>query len=100
MKNLKGTGVADTEHDALASYLGAMKPPPRAKGALTKTEERGSELFHSSLLGCATCHAEKTGFTDLDVHEVGSATGSDTKRLFLAPSLRFVGESAPYFHDG
>jgi DNA-binding beta-propeller fold protein YncE len=100
MKNLKGTGVAETDFDALASYLAAMKAPPRAKTAPSTTVERGNELFHSSLLGCASCHADKTGFTDHDVHEVGSATATDTKRLFLAPSLRFVGESAPYFHDG
>jgi DNA-binding beta-propeller fold protein YncE/mono/diheme cytochrome c family protein len=102
MKNLKGTSVEDPEFefDALAAYLGSLKGPPRAKTALSGREERGSELFHSSLLGCATCHAEKTGFTDLDVHDVGSATEVDTKRLFLAPSLRFVGGSAPYFHDG
>jgi DNA-binding beta-propeller fold protein YncE len=100
MKNLKGTGVADTEYDAIVSYIGAMKAPPRARhGSLTGIEARGSELFHSSL-GCASCHAEKTGFTDLDVHEIGSATVADTKRQFLAPSLRFVGGSAPYFHDG
>ena len=34
------------------------------------------------------------------MHEVGSATVADVKRQFLAPSLRFVGGSAPYFHDG
>lgn len=101
MKNLKGTGVADGEYDAIVSYLGAMKAPPRVKAAaLSAKEERGSELFHGSQLGCGSCHAEKTGFTDLDVHEIGSATEADTKRQFLAPSLRFIGGSAPYFHDG
>ena len=100
MKNLAGTGVPDGDFDALASYVTAMKAPPQRRATLDKQQERGSELFHSSLLGCASCHAEKTGFTDLDVHEIGSATGTDTKRQFLAPSLRFVGGSAPYFHDG
>lgn len=104
MKNLKGTGVEDSDYDALASYIAAMKAPPRAKGAktaaLTTAETRGNELFHSSLLACSSCHADKTGFTDLDVHEVGSATVADRKRQFLAPSLRFVGGSGPYFHDG
>jgi hypothetical protein len=101
MKNLKGTGAADAELDALVAYLGSMKAPPGAKHAtLTKAEERGSELFHSSSLACSSCHADSTGFSDLDVHEVGSATVADVKRQFLAPSLRFVGGSAPYFHDG
>jgi mono/diheme cytochrome c family protein len=101
MKNLKGTGVAESEYDSIVSYIGAMKAPPRAKAArLSAVEEHGSELFHGSVLGCSSCHADKTGFTDLDVHEVGSATVADTRRQFLAPSLRFVGGSAPYFHDG
>jgi DNA-binding beta-propeller fold protein YncE len=101
MKNLKGTGVAEPEFDAIVSYIGAMKAPPKVKAvSLSAKEERGSELFHSSQLGCGSCHAEKTGFTDLDIHEIGSATEADTKRQFLAPSLRFVGGSAPYFHDG
>jgi mono/diheme cytochrome c family protein len=101
MKNLKGTGAGDAELDALVSYLGSMKAPPRAKStSRTAREERGSELFHSSQLACSSCHADATGFSDLDVHEVGSATVADVKRQFLAPSLRFVGGSAPYFHDG
>lgn len=101
MKNLKGSGVADTEFDAIAAYLSALKGPPRPKAPVTgPKEERGRELFTSSTLGCSSCHAEKTGFTDLDVHDVSSATEADVKRTFLAPSLRFVGGSAPYFHDG
>lgn len=101
MKNLKGSGVSDSEFEAIASYLGTMKAPPRDKAAaLDAKAEHGKELFQSSLLGCSTCHAEKNGFTDLEVHDVASATEADTKRTFLAPSLRFVGGSAPYFHDG
>ncbi|MBS2017869.1 MAG: c-type cytochrome [Deltaproteobacteria bacterium] len=101
MRNLKGSGVGDGELEAIAAYLNAMKAPPRVTtAALGPKEERGKELFQSSLLGCSSCHAEKNGFTDLDVHDVASATEADTKRTFLAPSLRFIGGSAPYFHDG
>jgi DNA-binding beta-propeller fold protein YncE len=101
MKNLSGTGLAETDRTALVGYLAAMRPPPRAKNAvLGEEEQRGRDLFHASQTGCATCHAEETGFSDRDVHDVGSATGADTTRQFLAPSLRFIAGSAPYFHDG
>ncbi|MBX3259056.1 MAG: hypothetical protein KF782_05005 [Labilithrix sp.] len=101
MKNLKGTGASAEELGALASWLRAMKAPPRAKQAtIGPKEERGRELFNSSALQCGTCHAEKDGFSDHESHDVASATGADVSRQFLVPSLRFVGGSSPYFHDG
>ncbi|MBX3205605.1 MAG: hypothetical protein KF764_11095 [Labilithrix sp.] len=101
MKNLKGTGASAEELTALAAWLRAMKAPPRAKQvAMGPKEERGRELFNSSALQCGTCHAEKNGFSDHESHDVASATGADVSRQFLVPSLRFVGGSSPYFHDG
>jgi hypothetical protein len=101
MKNLKGTGLDADERHALVTWLRAMPAPPRARlasaGAL---EEHGRELFNSSALQCASCHAEKTDFSDREAHDVASATRADVSRQFLAPSLRFVGGSGPYFHDG
>ncbi len=101
MKNLSGTGLDDQELGALTAWLRAMPPPPKEKGkARSPKEERGRELFASSQLQCNTCHTDKTDFSDREAHDVGSATIADTNRQFLAPSLRFVGGSAPYFHDG
>lgn len=101
MKNLKGTGASPEELGALAAWLRAMKAPPRAKHVKADPkEERGRELFNSSALQCGSCHAEKNGFSDHESHDVASATGADVSRQFLVPSLRFVGGSSPYFHDG
>jgi cytochrome c peroxidase len=100
MQNLKGTGLAPTELDALAAYLKVMKGAPQKWRALTAEESRGKELFASSDTGCSGCHGEKTGFSDHDVHDVKSATPSDVTGEFLVPSLVGVGGSAPYFHDG
>lgn len=33
-------------------------------------------------------------------HDVRSRAAADTQAKFDTPSLRFVGGSAPYFHDG
>jgi mono/diheme cytochrome c family protein len=101
MKNLKGSGASDEELGALVAWLRAMKAPPRAKAAaIGAKEQHGRELFNSSALQCGTCHAEKTGFSDHESHDVASATGADVSRQFLVPSLRFVAGSGPYFHDG
>ncbi len=100
MQNLKGTGLQPGELDALAAYLDVMKGAPQKWRALTAEEARGRDLFASSDTGCSGCHGEKTGFSDHDVHDVKSATATDTTGQFLVPSLVGVAGSAPYFHDG
>jgi mono/diheme cytochrome c family protein/DNA-binding beta-propeller fold protein YncE len=100
MQNLKGTGLAPRELDALAAYLNVMKGAPQKWRALTAEEARGKDLFASSDTGCSGCHGEKTGFSDHEVHDVKSATETDVTGQFLVPSLVGVAGSAPYFHDG
>jgi DNA-binding beta-propeller fold protein YncE len=102
MKNLKGTGASDEELTQIVAWLRAMPSPPKTKPAagMIASVQRGKELFNSSTLQCGTCHAEKTDFSDREAHDVASATGADVSRQFLVPSLRFVGGSGPYFHDG
>ena len=46
------------------------------------------------------CHAESHGFGGLKAENVGSGSLEDTVKEFLVPSLRYVGASAPYYHDG
>lgn len=99
MKNLKGSGLTDAEHDALNAYLVSMKGPPPTRRELTTEETRGRYVFVNEA-ACSGCHAEKTAFTDNEVHDVSSATTADKSGAFLAPSLHFVGESGPFFHDG
>jgi cytochrome c peroxidase len=51
----------------------------------------------SSDLGC---HAPGRAFVDGRPHDVRSAARGEVVRAFDTPSLRFVGLSAPYYHDG
>ena len=99
MKNLGGTGLSDDEHEALAAYLRSLRGPPPVLRSLTEAETRGKFVFNDQA-GCAGCHAEKTRFTDHDVHNVQSATSADRQGSFITPSLVRVAETAPYFHDG
>jgi len=100
MKNLKGKGLESHEQDAIAAFLTSMKGPPEKWRSLTDEESRGREVFNGTEANCSNCHAEKTGFSDHDLHNVKSATSSDTTTAFLVPSLVNVAGSAPYFHDG
>lgn len=99
MKNLGGTGLAPRRLDALAAWLAEMPPPPRRRSA-GALEKEGAAIFASAKAGCAGCHVVETLHTDGQAHEVASKTHADASAAFLAPSLRFVGGSAPYFHDG
>jgi len=100
MKNLKGTGVTEHELDALAAYVTSLKGAPRELRDLTDEESRGRDVFTSSDAMCSSCHTDKSGFADHDVHDVHSATPTDVSGKFLVPSLVGVAGSAPYFHDG
>ena len=79
--------------------------------ALTQAEQQGLALFQG-VAGCATCHS---GFdlSDHGFHNVGTAAvpGSDPGRQritqnpldrgkFKTPTLRNIGLTAPYMHDG
>ncbi|MEP7121318.1 MAG: cytochrome C peroxidase [Byssovorax sp.] len=92
-RRLVGSGLADAELDALVAYvkdLPGPAAPPRPKSA---AETRGEALFRSGEVGCARCH-DGAAHTDKQAHDIQSGGAFDT------PSLRFVGGTAPYFHDG
>lgn len=97
VSRLNGKGFTKEQLDDLQAYVTSIKPPPRAAGdeAVVK---HGAEVFASS--GCATCHTgAKT--TDGTKHKVDAITGTAfTGGNFATPSLRFVGGTGPYFHDG
>ncbi len=79
--------------------------------ALTDAEKRGMELFFSQELACAECHSG-FNFTGYSFENNGlydtyadpgrfRLTGKEGDRaLFKVPSLRNVGVTAPYMHDG
>jgi cytochrome c peroxidase len=79
--------------------------------AVSPAAKRGAALFAGAKTNCRHCHAPPL-FTDGDFHDLGfdSAltdrgraiiTGNDNDAgKFKTPSLRDVGVSAPYMHDG
>lgn len=68
----------------------------------TAEENRGRHLFMTAVAeggaGCASCHVPPTFALAADARSNGLDAGE--KRVFKAPSLRNVGLSGPYMHDG
>jgi cytochrome c peroxidase len=111
MKHLGGTGFNANKNPkdkadlaALIAWVEVM-PAPDREGALTDQNvdaqtirERGRDLFYADQTGCSTCHI--AGDTDRRRHNVGSGQVIEKSLAFDTPSLRFIGGTAPYFHDG
>lgn len=96
---LSGRGLRSIELDALVAYVSQMPAPPRTAPADKAKVERGAAVFASRETGCASCHSGPA-YTDGKNHEVGSRHKADRGAAFNTPSLRFVGGTGPYFHDG
>lgn len=68
----------------------------------TPQENRGRQLFMTSIgqggAGCSSCHVPPTFALAADARSNGLDAGET--RLFKAPSLRNVGLTGPYMHDG
>lgn len=103
-KRLGGRGMAGEDRDALIAWVNAMPPPPGALDGPAAPDAslvaRGERVFRSEETGCSTCHGNDGRSPDGDHHDVKSKSTGDTKSAFDTPSLRFVGGSGPYFHDG
>lgn len=100
---LGGSGLARRELDALVAFATTMDAPASADPSSnpdTMLVQRGRTLFHSASAGCATCHNESDAFTDRHQYDVKSRADADATATFDTPSLKFVGGTAPYFHDG
>lgn len=85
-------------HRALLEYLGH---PPRAPNPYRdrdpKSRERGRAVFEKAY--CAVCHPAPK-YTDLKLHNLGTANEHDLHASFDTPSLRDCYRTAPYLHDG
>ncbi len=111
---------ADTVARALAAYERRLAWPGRVdrflegdEGALTAEERAGYDFFAGN---CAFCHdgagvggqrferlGDRVPWPADRREDLGRAevTGDpDDELVFLVPSLRHVGATAPYFHDG
>jgi mono/diheme cytochrome c family protein len=99
---LGGSGLDDASLYALLTYVAQMAPPPVvAIGAPGDPGiAAGKRIFESYDTGCSSCHDPSRAFSDGESHEVGSASTGDLVKAFETPSLRGVGGTAPYFHDG
>jgi cytochrome c peroxidase len=92
---------------ALAIFLRrGLVPPPHEDRELTSVEKRGREIFQSDDTLCWVCHKAAPEYTDRDGHDVFGALpvpvefAADSEAKFKTPSLRFVGGTPPYAHDG
>lgn len=92
--------------NALTTFLRkGLVAPPTIKRPLTEAEERGKKLFESPGTACSECHTPSSGHTNRIAYKIELGPPQpgfeeEPGALFKTPSLRFVGGSAPYFHDG
>jgi cytochrome c peroxidase len=96
---LGGRGLTHDELSALVHYVKNDLPKPtRLPATEPKLLAEGAALFNSDEVGCASCHPGELEFTDGATHSgiAPAARGAS----FATPSLRFVGLTPPYLHDG
>ena len=111
-------GARSTRRTATADLLGraqhltpflrhGLVPPPRDVRPETPEEARGRAIFLSERARCSHCHVPETEYTDriaypLDAPAAAPAglRGREGQPAYKTPSLRFVGGTPPYFHDG
>jgi YVTN family beta-propeller protein len=86
--------------DCLALYIDSLAVPASSRG-ISDAGLRGKLIFESEQTQCSDCHPTPL-YTDLQVHDVGTADGQGEwfGPLIDTPTLRFLYDSAPYLHDG
>jgi mono/diheme cytochrome c family protein len=100
-RRLGGLGLKGDDKAALVAYVASMKPPtPALADADDARLQEGHRIFESPAAGCAGCHGARGAGPDGMAHNVRSQAKGDGRASFDTPSLRFVGGTAPYFHDG
>lgn len=107
-RNVYGVGPNERNvADALASFMGTLVTPDAPfdrwlrgdKAALTAQQIRGHTRFQ--VLGCASCHqGTNLGGNIFQRRGIFHPLGEARPRYLRVPSLRNVGVTAPYFHDG
>jgi YVTN family beta-propeller protein len=85
--------------DVLTAYLVAIQPPRRTPSEVTAAVTRGEQVFVAQ--NCAVCHVGQVG-TNLQRFDVGTSRSplESADVDFDTPSLRWLWQSQPYFHDG
>jgi cytochrome c peroxidase len=100
MGRLGGGGISTSDLTALASYLRRGLFVPNRAVEASEEVRRGRELFTSAEVGCSGCHLLDADGSDRKRHDVGSRARGDVPVKFRTAPLKFVGGTAPYFHDG
>ncbi len=92
---------------AIRAYLRqGLVPPPRPARELTEEEKKGKEIFNRLDTKCAGCHVPEMDYSDRAKYPVYAKLPApknfdeEEEKDFKTPSLRFVGGTAPYTHDG
>ncbi len=78
---------------SLGPWIDRVSPPAPTAGLDAAAVARGSTLFHSTAVGCNSCHNGDL-MTNLQLVDVG------TGGKFKVPSLIGVSGRAPFLHDG
>lgn len=108
--------TAENAARAIATYERTLVSPPTRfdrwiegdAGALTPGEAAGFRLF-TGKAGCAKCHSgfalSDYAFHDIGLRDEDRGRGAvlrleAVEHAFKTPSLREIGRSAPYMHDG
>jgi cytochrome c peroxidase len=97
VQRLRGRGFSKEELDDLSAYVMSLRSPPRPKVDDDHVVKRGAEVFASSEAACASCH---TGANTTDGRKHVVDKQGTTELSYATPSLKFVGGTGPYFHDG
>ena len=103
MTRLGGSGLPGAQLSELARYVReGLVAPPRAMVSEGEQGQiaRGKAIFHDDEVGCSGCHQSERGTSDRALHNVASRAKADSDSAFRTPPLLFVGDTAPYFHDG
>lgn len=97
VERLGGTGLSPHELEGLVAYLESLDAA-RPSASREGVAERGRAIFFGQG-ACAGCHAGGEG-TDAKMHALDPPRPDGRDSAFDTPSLRFVSQTAPYFHDG
>lgn len=100
MKFIQFMNPDEERATAVYEFIKSLKPVPSpylVNGQLSESAKRGKLVFEKS--SCAGCHSGPY-YTDMKLHDVGTADGMEKGVPFDTPTLVEVWRTAPYLYDG
>lgn len=92
---------------AIRAYLRqGLVPPPHRVTELSDEEKQGKEIFLRVDTKCAGCHVPEMDYSDRAKYPIYAKLptlktfDNEEEKEYKTPSLKFVGGTAPYAHDG